>query len=369
VFAYSLHKESDPVNLFQKSIEIMKAGQAASGAYVASPTFSQYGYSWLRDGTWIAYAMDQVGEHDSATAFHRWGANTILRYEDAIQSLLGKIERGEALDETDYLPTRFTLESELGQEEWPNFQLDGYGAWLWGLVDHVRNVKPDLWGEVRPAVALTVHYLEALWQFPNYDCWEEFRHEVHLSTLAALYGGLHAVQEHDPELVPDGLPESIQAFALQKGVSEAGHFQKYLGNDAVDASLLWLSVPFGLVPLENPHFQATLEKIETDLLTKQGGVYRYLEDVYFGGGEWLLLSAWLAWTYLCLGRADDARRLMEWVERQATATNELPEQVQHNLLHPHTYDGWVERWGEPANPLLWSHAMYLIVTQLMKESV
>ena len=29
----------------------------------------------------------------------------------------------------------------------------------------------------------------APWQSPNYDCWEEHRERVHVSTLAALYGG------------------------------------------------------------------------------------------------------------------------------------------------------------------------------------
>ena len=53
------------MNLHDASLTIIRAGQAPSGAYVASPTFSQYGYCWLRDGTWIAYAMDIAGDHAS----------------------------------------------------------------------------------------------------------------------------------------------------------------------------------------------------------------------------------------------------------------------------------------------------------------
>ena len=35
-----------------------------------------------------------------------------------------------------YLPTRYTLDGELEPEvdDWPNFQLDGYGTWLWALL-------------------------------------------------------------------------------------------------------------------------------------------------------------------------------------------------------------------------------------------
>ena len=67
-------------NLVHSSIDIIRAGQASNGAYVASPTFSQYGYSWLRDGAWIAYGMDCAGQHDSARAFYAWGAQTLSAY-------------------------------------------------------------------------------------------------------------------------------------------------------------------------------------------------------------------------------------------------------------------------------------------------
>ncbi|KPV52167.1 hypothetical protein SE17_17090, partial [Kouleothrix aurantiaca] len=48
------------------SIALIRAHQSPNGAYVASPTFPTYHYCWFRDGTYIAYAMDLVGEHASA---------------------------------------------------------------------------------------------------------------------------------------------------------------------------------------------------------------------------------------------------------------------------------------------------------------
>src|SRR6187549_547515 len=102
------------VDLRQHSINLIKTLQAPTGAYPASPTFSQYGYSWLRDGMWIAHSMDVVGEHPSAAAFHTWAAKTLLRYESKVAALLEKLQRGETLADSDYLPTRFTLDSALG---------------------------------------------------------------------------------------------------------------------------------------------------------------------------------------------------------------------------------------------------------------
>lgn len=356
------------VDLRQVSIEIIRRGQSANGAYVASPTFSQYGYSWLRDGAWIAQGMDAAGQHDSAQAFHRWAARTLSQYQDKVEALLQKQASGQPIAESDYLPTRFNLDSTLGTEDWPDFQLDGYGAWLWVLVQHCQQVTPELWAEARPAVALLVRYLAALWTSPNYDCWEEFRDKIHLSTLSALYGGLEAVRKHDPELVPPHLPETIRTYALEHGVASGGHLMKFLGNENVDSSLLWSAVPFGLVDSHSPVFSATLAKVAQDLHVPGGGVYRYRADTYFGGGEWLLLAAWLAWAYIEVGRIEEARAIVSWIEAQATPTGEMPEQVNAHMLDPNYYEGWVQRWGESANPLLWSHGMYLIVEKRLREA-
>ena len=44
----------------------------------------------------------------------------------------------------------------------------------------------------------------------------------------------------------------------------------------------------------------------------------------------------------------------------STADGELllPEQV-GPLLAPEVLEEWLERWGPPAHPLLWSHGMFL----------
>lgn len=358
------------MNLHTSSLEIIRAGQAPSGAYIASPTFSQYGYSWLRDGAWIAYGMDCAGQHDSARAFYRWVGATLEKQRPRLETLLHKLDNDITPDETDYLPTRFTLDGDIGQDDWWDFQLDGYGAWLWGLVAHVKMTGDQvLWTSLQPAIELTVRYLTPLWQSTNYDCWEEHREQIHVSTLAALYGGLRAVQQQDPALVPDHLPDDIRDFVLQTAVAPEGHLMKYIGNDAVDGSLLWAALPYGLVDVHSEHFARTLAKIERDLWRPGGGVYRYAEDVYYGGGEWILLTAWLAWAYIELGRTGEARDLLRWIEGQATPDGALPEQVSDHQLHPAHYAEWEARWGTVATPLLWSHAMVLVLESLLEGTL
>jgi hypothetical protein len=45
----------------------------------------------------------------------------------------------------------------------------------------------------------------------------------------------------------------------------------------------------------------------------------------------------------------------------ATDNRELPEQMPTDLLHPETRQEWITKWGMPAVPLLWSHAMFLLL--------
>jgi GH15 family glucan-1,4-alpha-glucosidase len=118
----------------------------------------------------------------------------------------------------------------------------------------------------------------------------------------------------------------------------------------------------------DPLIRTSVARIESDLRCNRGGVYRYLADTYYGGGEWLLLAAWLGWYYAETGDIDQAEELRHWVEDQADPSGQMPEQVSSHLLSPSHYEEWEKRWGPIANPLLWSHAMYIILEKAIQES-
>jgi GH15 family glucan-1,4-alpha-glucosidase len=366
------------MDLYRHSIEVILQNQAASGAYIASPAFPQYAFCWLRDGGFIGYAMDRAGEHGSSRAFLRWVAQVIQRHRAKVERLLEKLARGRPVAEDEYLPTRFTVEGEAGPTDWPNFQLDGYGTWLWALDQHVRLTGDVTFlAEVEGAVDLTVRYLSALWRLPNYDCWEENRDYLHPYTLAAISAGLRAVDGLQPTLgnLSAGLDtvataEEIRQFVLNHGV-HGGHLVKKIlpkavargevPELAVDASLVGAATPYRLLTPDHPVMQRTVARIEADLLRPGGGVYRFLADTYYGGGEWLLLAAWLGWALVEAGEAGRARTLLRWVEAQADGDGYLPEQVSTHLLASQYLPRWEAKWGPIAKPLLWSHAMYLIL--------
>jgi GH15 family glucan-1,4-alpha-glucosidase len=358
--------------LFQRSIEIILTHQQPSGAYLASPNFPSYRYCWFRDGAFTAYAMDLAGEHTSARRFHDWVARAVNSLEAVVERAVEKSALQQPVEQ-DYLPTRFTSDGEVEQgTDWPNFQLDGFGTWLWALSEHLRLSRatghPMTWRKAADQVAA---YLSALWRSPCYDCWEEFPYHIHPHTLAAIFAGLYAHAgmsdtDHQADL------EAIQA-ALLINAETYGHFTKFAGSPAVDASLLGLSVPYGVVSPLDPLMQATVAQIEATLL-HGGGLHRYADDTYYGGGAWLLLTAWLGWYWCEVARLEPkiapkslekARAALRWIEAQAGKGDQagwLPEQVPHDLNDPSYYPIWIERWGEIANPLLWSHAKYIILS-------
>lgn len=350
-------------DLYQRSIEIILNNQHPSGAYVASPTFETYGYCWFRDGAFIAYAMDLVGENASAARFHSWVADVIKSRAQLVQRAVEIAHQGKALSEDDILHTRYALDgSDAIEEEWPNFQLDGLGTWLWELAQHQDLTGNDFPQEWHRAAGLVAEYLSALWPRPCYDCWEEFPDQIHTHTLAAISGGLKA-HERLSGVDHKTTREEIKNFLMERSVFQ-GSLVKYVGTTEVDSSLLGLATPYRLLQPDHPLMRATVDRISTDLL-EDGGLHRYRDDTYYGGGEWVLLTAWLGWHYTEVGEFKKAHELMTWVKAQADENGDLPEQVSRNLNDPSYLEPWRARWGTIARPLLWSHAKYLILRKAL----
>jgi GH15 family glucan-1,4-alpha-glucosidase len=86
-------------------------------------------------------------------------------------------------------------------------------------------------------------------------------------------------------------------------------------------------------------------------------VHRYQGDTFYGGAQWILLA--------CAAKAQGdtalAEGLVAWIEASATDKGHLPEQVADDVQSPHMLRYWRQRWGHTATPLLWSHAMHLVL--------
>jgi GH15 family glucan-1,4-alpha-glucosidase len=350
--------------LARRSHEVITSHQDAGGAYPASPTFSAYqGYAWLRDGSFTAEGISRYGDVASADRFHDWVCRVLTSRRGQVDDLLALKAAGAPVPLDRMLPTRFTFDGADGSDPWWDFQTDGYGMWLWSVVTHADRHGRDL-GRWLPGIEVAVDFTTAFWDLPCYDWWEEHVEHRHTSTLGAVHGGLVAIAasgvlDADRDVSSRAAAAQARALVLDAGVVD-GHLSKWLGSGAVDGSLPACIVPFGVVGVDDPIAVSTLATVGADL-DVDGGVHRFRADVFYGGGQWLLLSALLGWNKAAAGDVDGAWRHLRWIAEHATDDGDLPEQVPDDLRHPGSRQEWLDRWGPVATPLLWSHGMYLIL--------
>ncbi|HOJ01302.1 MAG TPA: glycoside hydrolase family 15 protein [Anaerolineaceae bacterium] len=352
---------------YEKSIAVILENQHEHGGYIACPNFKQYQYYWFRDGSFIAYAMDIAGQLNSSQRFHQWAVQTILRNKAKIMAAAEKVKGGEMASITDFLHCRFNANGSDAEGDWAYHQLDGIGSWLWSFSQHFRlSGRTHLTAPEDEAISLACLYLQALWNTPCYDCWEENGNAIHTYTLAAIYGGFHEINKIKP--LENGIASSqqIQEFIFQNQFQD-GVFRKSSKDHGVDANLLGLVFPFKLIEPNSTLFEKTLQAIEVDLLTSQYGLHRYSDDSYYGGGEWILLSAWLGCVYMIQHKVAQAIEILAWVESQITPKGYLPEQSGAGFSNARCFHFWMKKWGTIASPLLWSHAMYIILYQSIKQ--
>lgn len=343
------------------SVEIIRGSQTATGAYPASPAHEVYRYGWLRDGSWCAQAMDRAGP-GSASAWHRWVAEVLLRHERCVEEALDAV-RGGTVDGHAMVPARFTLEGEeegAGGEDWPNFQLDCYGHWVWALADHLAR-GGELDAPMEAAARLVIRYLMGAAELACYDCWEEHPGQRHTATSASITAGLRdagsLLGDGDAEEYADRLRQQL----LGPDHTVAGSLVRSVGDMRVDGSLLWTFIPYRIVALDTEIAATTISRIRDELHLMSAGVRRYQGDTFFGGAEWILLAASLGCVSVAQGDNQLAEGLLKWIERTATDDGYLPELASDNVQSPHMLRYWQRRWGQSACPLLWSHAMHLIL--------
>ncbi len=312
----------------EKSAAVISRYQQDSGAYPSSPNFDVYKYSWIRDGAFIADGMSRVGRRESADQFFAWCSNLI-------------IDRRESILNGEHLNARYTYSGQDPTNEWGSFQLDGYGLLLWAIKQHQQryNLNENIYKE---ATGLIQHYLDIHWQEPCFDWWEE-REGVHAATLACIYAGLQAYGHPTAAIVKAAI--NLKKERLDSSLIICGLF------DAVDP----------------PAMDQIIKDIEASLIGPDGGVYRYADDTYYGGGEWPITTGLLGWYYIKTGRQNQARLKLNWMIEQMKDSGWLPEQLKTNMLHPEYYDQWVAKWGHPANPLLWSQSMLLTLAHEMPK--
>ena len=317
-----------------------------TGAVLASPDVDEnftkcgrYGYCWPRDALFINDAMLKLGMFDEVTKFY-----TI--WADKTQLSNGLFEQ------------RYYSNGELAPS-W-GLQIDETSSMIIGISKLEDSKK--YFHVVEKAIVGLIEFLNDNYISKScYDLWEE-RKDSHLYSTSSIYYALEVGREvikDFPEC--DHLVNEIDILqpkvleGIKREFIKDNCFIRSKNNFATDISLLGVVTPFNVVNYNDEVALNTVNKIENELRTQNGGYLRYAGDLYMGGNPWIISSLWLALYYIESNNYEKAKELYDWVTEHADDKGFLAEQIDKETDKP----AWIIG-------LSWSHALYIIVGEKLK---
>jgi GH15 family glucan-1,4-alpha-glucosidase len=308
---------------------------APTGGIVAAPTTSlpefiggqrnwDYRCCWLRDATFVLYALMNAGFAEEAKAWRQWLTRAVAGSPSELRILYG-LAGERRLPELE-LPWLAGYEGStpvrIGNAASEQHQLDVYGEVLDALHlarRHGVEIDENTW---RIETAL-VTFLEGDWEKPDEGIWEirgprqQFTHSKVMAWVA-FDRAIRAIERFGragPLERWRALREKIHRDVCENGYDpELGAFVQTYGGKHLDASLLMIPL-VGFLPCHDPRVERTVAAIERHLM-RDGFVLRYdtrsgIDGLDPGEGVFLTCSFWLADNYALRGRLDEAKALFE----------------------------------------------------------
>jgi alpha,alpha-trehalase len=306
---------------------------APTGALLAAATTSlpetpggdrnyDYRFSWLRDSTFMLWALYTLGLDREANDFFYFLTDLAEQAPD-LQIMYGIGGERELTEQhLDHLsgydgarPVR------IGNAAWNQRQHDVWGVLLDSVFLHTRSrdrLDERRWPMLKRQVEEAIKH----WRDPDQGLWEvrgparHFTASKVLCWVAADRGARLAMLRGDEERAAQWrrAADEIHADVCANGTDERGVFCQHYETTALDASVLLIPL-LGFLPSDDERVRATVLAI-ADELTEADLVLRYRveeTDDGFGGeeGTFTICSFWLVSALAEIGEVSRARALCE----------------------------------------------------------
>jgi alpha,alpha-trehalase len=307
---------------------------APSGAMVAAATTSlpetpggdrnwDYRYSWIRDSTFMLWALYTLGFDEEANDFFYFVADMAEAEEGQLQIMYGIGGESTLLEqELDHLsgydharPVR------IGNGAYDQSQHDVWGAVLDSIYLHTRS-RDQLPDRLWPIIKRQVEAALAHWREPDRGIWEVRGEPRHFTSskvmcwVAADRGARLARIRADEKMAArwEAAAAEIHADICANGVDQRGVFVQHYETTALDASVLLMPL-VRFLPADDERIRATVLAV-ADELTEEGLVLRYrveeTDDGFSGEeGTFTICSFWLVSALVEIGELARARGLCE----------------------------------------------------------
>ena len=294
---------------------------APSGAIIAAPTTSlpeqpggahnwDYRYCWLRDASFTARVLLDLGYLDEAAAYGSWLLHTTRLTRPELRILYDVYGNAPVAEHvvpgvTGY---RGATPVRIGNAAFAQVQLDAYGAVIDAIAQYAL-VTGALDRETRALLRDFGSYVCAHWHEPDAGIWEPRgrpRHHTHSRLMCwVALDRLLALDDHGFLGQIDRAALAAHRAAIRADIEQRaydvalGCYRGGLDGGELDASVLLMSW-HGFHPASSHRMRSTYARLAARLAAGPGLFYRYERSRRTGEGAFWMCSFW-AVEHLLLG--------------------------------------------------------------------